>query len=91
VKFKWDSRKAESNVVKHGVSFDEAATVFNDPLALTFEDRAYSHAEHRYLTFGLSSAQTPLVVCHTDRGDNIRVLSARRMTPKERRDYEQYR
>jgi uncharacterized DUF497 family protein len=90
VNFEWDSRKAASNETKHGVSFDEATTVFNDPLALTFEDRPHSQGEERYLTFGLSSAQVPLVVSHTDRGGNIRILSARRMTPKERRDYEQY-
>jgi uncharacterized DUF497 family protein len=63
-----DSRKATSNETKHGVSFDEATTVFNDPLALTFEDRAQSQSEERYPTFGLSSAQVPLVVSHTDRG-----------------------
>ena len=88
MRFEWDSRKAASNLEKHGVSFDEATTVFSDPLALTFEDQVHAQGEYRYLTFGISSAQVPLVVCHTERGGNIRILSARRMTPKERRDYE---
>jgi uncharacterized protein len=90
VQFEWDSRKAAANAAKHGVSFDEATTVFNDPLALTFDDPAHSQGEYRYLTFGVSAAQIALVVCHTDRDDTIRIISARRMTPKERRDYEQY-
>jgi uncharacterized DUF497 family protein len=73
------------------VSRDEATTAFNDPLALTFEDQLHAHDEYRFLTCGVSLAQAPLVLCHRERGGNIRILPARRMTPKERREHEQYR
>ncbi len=75
---------------KHGVSFDEATTVFGDPLALTFADPAHSDEEDRLLTFGRTSNGKFLVVSHTDRDDKIRVISTREMTRKERSDYEQY-
>jgi uncharacterized DUF497 family protein len=75
---------------KHGVTFDEATTVFGDPLALTFDDVEHSEDEPRFLTFGISSGNRALVVAHTARGDNIRIISARAMTPSERRDYEQF-
>ena len=87
--FEWDARKSRFNQDKHGVSFDEAATVFGDPLALTFGDAEHSGEELRYLTFGLSQAGRVLVVAHTSRGDTIRIISVRPMTPRERRDYEQ--
>jgi uncharacterized DUF497 family protein len=64
--------------------------VFGDPLALTFDDVEHSEGEPRYLTFGVSSGSRALVVAHTARGDKIRIISARAMTPRERRDYEQY-
>jgi uncharacterized DUF497 family protein len=89
MKFEWDANKAISNQLKHGVSFEEAATVFGDPLARTFDDVDHSLEEARYLTFGLSLANRLLVVAHTSRGDTIRIISARRMTPRERRDHEQ--
>jgi hypothetical protein len=88
--FEWDAAKATGNEEKHGVTFDEAATVFGDPLALTFDDAEHSEGERRYLTFGISSNNRALVVAHTARGDNIRIISARVMTPRERRGYEQY-
>ena len=64
--------------------------VFGDPLALTFDDVEHSVGEARHLTFGITSNNRALVVAHTSRGDNIRIISARAMTPRERRDYEQY-
>ena len=85
----WDPDKAASNFEKHGISFDEAATIFSDPLALTFDDPGHSQGEYRYLSFGVSSTGRSLVVAHADRGDTIRILSARPMTASERRDYEQ--
>jgi uncharacterized DUF497 family protein len=88
--FEWDARKAMSNEEKHGITFDEAATVFGDPLALTFNDHDHSETEWRFLTFGLSSESRALVVAHTARDDMIRIISARPMTSRERRDYEQY-
>ena len=90
MRFEWDLNKAEINQAKHGIRFDEATTVFGDPLALTFDDPDHSEAEPRYLTFGISAKNRPLVVAHTDRGDIIRLISARRMTRRERRDHEQY-
>jgi uncharacterized DUF497 family protein len=90
MRFEWDAAKAKGNKEKHGVSFDEATTVFGDPLALTFDDVEHSEGEPRYLTFGLSSRTRALVVAHTARGDNIRIISVRAMTPRERRSYEQY-
>jgi len=89
MKFEWDENKAADNLQKHGVSFDEAATVFGDPLAITYQDPAHSDEEDRYLTFGHSSLSRLIVVSHTDRGDRIRLISAREMTRRERTDYEQ--
>ena len=82
--------KANSNYNKHSVSFDEATTIFGDPLALTFTDPVHSDEEDRFLTFGRTSNGKFLVVSHTDRGGRIRIISARAMTRKERSDYEQY-
>ena len=84
------STKSRFNEDKHGVSFDEAASVFGDPLALTFDDLEHSALERRYLTFGLSTADRLLLVVHTSRGATIRIISSRRMTPRERRHYEQW-
>jgi hypothetical protein len=86
----WDATKSRFNEDKHGVSFDEAASVFGDPLALTFDDLEHSALERRYLTFGLSTADRLLLVVHTSRGATIRIISSRRMTPRERRHYEQW-
>jgi uncharacterized protein len=90
VNFEWDEAKAVSNLMKHVVSFDEATTVFGDPLALTFSDPNHSDEEMRFLTFGRTSNGKYLVVSHTDRDDKIRLISAREMTRKERSDYEQF-
>jgi len=90
MRFEWSARKAEANLRKHGVSFDEAATVFADSLALTFDDPDHPANELRYLTFGVSDREHFLVVAHTPRGDTIRIISARGMTPRERGQYEQF-
>ncbi len=87
--FEWDDEKAERNRKKHGVSFPEAATVFGDPLALTFSDPDHSDGEHRYLTFGTTANGNAVVVVHTDRGDTIRIVSSRKMTRREKALYEE--
>ena len=87
--FEWNEEKSNTNLRKHGVSFDEATTIFGDPLAVTFSDPTHSEGEERYLTFGRSSTEKFIVVAHTDRDDRIRLISAREMTRKERSDYEQ--
>lgn len=85
--FSWDERKAASNLKKHGVSFDEAATVFADPLALAIEDDVDSD---RTLLLGMSNRQRLLLVVHTERDEStIRIISARRATSHERRRYEE--
>ena len=89
MEFEWDPEKATRNLAKHGVSFHEAATVFGDPLALTYFDPDHSEDEDRFLTVGQSSVGRLLVISHTDRGDRTRIISARQVTPKERRVYEQ--
>jgi hypothetical protein len=87
MEFEWDAKKAFENEQKHGVLFQEAATVFGDPLAITFNDPDHSEHEERYITFGVSSSKRPLVVSHVDRGERIRIISARTMTRKERKFY----
>jgi uncharacterized protein len=89
MKFEWDPRKADTNIRKHEVRFQEAATVFGDPLAITFEDPYHSEGEKRYLTFGLSQQMRLLVIAHTERGDRTRIISARLMTGRERKIYEE--
>ncbi len=86
--FQWNPGKAVSNAEKHGVSFEEAVTVFGDPLAVTILDPDHSLGEYRFLTTGLSSAQRLLVVSHTERAGEIRLISARLATRQERRNYE---
>ncbi len=86
MQFEWNLDKANSNLKKHGVSFNEASTVFNDPLSVTFPD--FSYGEERYVIIGLSSASRILVVCHTDRADRLRIISARESTRNEQRFYE---
>lgn len=76
--------KAAKNVKKHQVSFEEAATVFDDPLFITFVDEEHSVDEERYITIGLSNRGRLLLVAHTDREDRIRIISARKATKKER-------
>ena len=89
MEFEWDPDKAARNLAKHGVSFQEAATVFGDPLAMTYGDPDHSEEEDRFLTFGHSSAGRLLVVSHTDRDDRTRIISARTATRKERMQYEE--
>ena len=84
----WDPNKAASNLAKHGVTFEEAATVFLDPLALTIPDPEHSVDEDRFITLGLSAHDQLVVVVHTDRAGAIRLISAREATPRERRTYE---
>jgi hypothetical protein len=86
--FEWDLEKARANFLKQGVSFFEAVEVFHDELAVTVPDPDHSWSESRYLTFGATFAGRCLVVSYTERGDTIRVISARAMTPRERRAYE---
>lgn len=86
--FEWDPRKAAGNERKHGVSFEVAASVFGDPLALTFADPDHSDEEYRFLTFGRSRKSWLLVVSHADRDGSTRLISARKMTTAEKRIYE---
>ena len=89
MRFEWDREKALANVEKHGVTFDEAVTVFGDPLAATFDDPDHSRRERRFITVGYSGRGRLLVVCHTERGGAVRVISARRATPHERNRHEE--
>jgi len=89
MKFEWDLTKAKSNLSKHGVSFEEAATVFGDPLTLTIPDPGHSEEENRFVTIGVSSRLRTIVAVHTDRGDAVRIISARQATTRERKDYEE--
>ena len=89
MEFEWDVTKASQNIEKHGVSFEEGTDVFDDDLSLTVPDPDHSQDENRYLIFGRSKQQNYLVVSFTDRGDRIRVISARRMSRQEIRAYEQ--
>jgi uncharacterized DUF497 family protein len=87
--FEWDPRKAEANLRKHGVSFTEAGTVFGDDLAITVPDPDYSANEERFITIGWSNRGRLLMVSHTDRNDKTRIISARELTPRERKTYEE--
>lgn len=86
--FEWNPEKAETNLTKHGVSFEEAASVFFDPLSLTVADPLHSDEENRFIITGFSTRGRQIVVVHTDRDDKIRIISARLATPNERRNYE---
>ncbi|MDB4698614.1 BrnT family toxin [Candidatus Latescibacteria bacterium] len=87
--FDWDSNNAASNLSKHGVSFEEAQTVFDDPLYVDFYDPDHSQDEHRYIIVGQSRTDRLLVVSYTERGDAIRLISAREATRGERIAYEE--
>jgi len=89
MRFEWDPKKAETNSKKHGVTFQEAATVFGDPLAITFQDPDHSETEERQMTFGLSLQKRLIVVSHAKRKDRTRIISARLMDRKERVIYEE--
>ena len=88
MQFEWDTTKAAGNLIKHGVSFDEASSVFGDPLAVSIPDPDHSVDEDRFLTTGLSSEQRLLVVAHVYRGGGIRIIMARDASSKERKQYE---
>jgi uncharacterized DUF497 family protein len=88
-KFEWDYQKAESNLLKHGVSFDEAVSVFADALALTFADTDHVESEDRSRTYGISNKGRLLVVVHTERRNNVRIISARKATRYEEGIYDQ--
>ncbi len=87
MQFEWDPAKDQQNQSKHGVSFDEASTVFGDPLAITIDDPDHSSDENRMLTTGHSDRQRLIIVAHADRDARIRIISAREVTAAERRDY----
>ena len=87
--FQWDEDKARTNLEKHGVSFEEATTVLGDPLSLTIPDPAHSQVEDRWSVLGHSHLRKLLVVVHTERGDNSRIISPRRASKRERKSYEE--
>lgn len=89
MRFDWDKNKAASNLAKHKVSFEEAATVFGDPLSDTFADPDHSAEESRFLIIGHSVNGRLLFVSHTDDGETVRIISARELTRGERESYEQ--
>ena len=89
MEFEWDTKKAESNLSKHGVSFTEAQTVFDDPLYVDFYDPDHSDAEHRYIIIGESSKNRILLVAYTEREDTIRIISARKVTKQELKTYQE--
>ena len=89
MRFEWDSAKAAVNLAKHGVSFEEASTALRDPLSATGADPDHSGDEERLITFGVSTRGRLLIVAHTERGDTIRIISARLVTAGERKVYEE--
>jgi hypothetical protein len=88
VQFEWDPDKAAWNLARHGVSFEEASTIFGDPLAATILDADHSMDEERWLSTGRSDRDRLIIVWHTDRGGRVRIIGARMATPNERRIYE---
>jgi len=87
--FEWDPNKARGNIEAHGISFDEASTAFRDTLSLTIHDPLHSEEEDRFVLIGNSAKNRLLVVVHTERGENVRIISARKATNKERKQYEE--
>ncbi|HUL48706.1 MAG TPA: BrnT family toxin [Gemmatimonadales bacterium] len=88
MRFEWHRAKAQENLRKHRVSFDEAVTVFYDPLSATFDDEDHSADEVRFITVGYSARGRLLIVAHTERGATVRIISARRATARERKRHE---
>lgn len=88
MRFEWDPKKARQNLKKHRVSFEEAVTVFHDPLSATFDDPDHSIGEYRFITVGLSSRNRLIVVSHAERGEALRIISARPATVHERKRHE---
>lgn len=91
VEFEWDPAKASTNLTKHGVAFDEAATIFGDSLSVTMRDPDHSIDEDRYVVVGMSNRQRALLVAYSERGTRVRIISARQLTRSERRAYENSR
>jgi uncharacterized protein len=89
MEFEWDKQKAESNLSKHDISFLEAQTVFDDPLYVDFYDPDHSEDEHRYIIIGESSKSRVLLVSYTERGNKIRIISARPVTKQELKAYQE--
>ena len=90
MRFEWDPAKAKSNIRKHGISFDEAVTVFKDPLALIFDDVTHSEREHREIIIGMSALRRMILVCFVERlEDVVRIINARSATRQEIKDYEE--
>ena len=87
--FEWDEKKAKSNLLKHGVSFEEASTAFADDLSITIEDPLHSDDEDRFILIGLSKFSNILVVVHVERADVLRIISARKASKKEQKFYEE--
>lgn len=87
--YEWDAEKARGNLRKHGISFEDAATVFLDPMALTFPDPVQSRSEDREITIGHSSRQHVVFVSHCQRANRVRIISARKATRGERKQYEE--
>ena len=88
IQFEWDPNKALENLQKHRVAFKEAATVFGDTLSVTVPDPDHSKDEDRFITVGSSHQNRLLMIAHTEQGDSIRLISARELTPRERRKLE---
>lgn len=91
MKFEWDARKAIANLKAHGVSFEEAASSFADWRSITVPDPEHSIGEERFYLLGLSNRDNLLVVCHTERGENTRIISAWRANSRQRKQYEEGR
>ena len=89
MEFEWDEKKAAANLADHGISFDEAKTVFDDPLFVDFYDPDHSYDEHRYVIVGESRQNRLLIVSYTERGESVRLISAREVTLSERKAYEE--
>jgi uncharacterized DUF497 family protein len=89
MEFAWDTTKATSNLAKHGISFEEATTVFGDPLSNTFPDPDHSLEEQRFIIIGSSEQGKIIVVAHTDDGEVVRIINAREATYGERKSYEE--
>jgi len=87
--FEWDPNKAKENLETHGISFDEASTVFRDILSLVIHDPLHSEEEDRFVLIGSSHRNRLLVIVHTERSNNIRLISARKASKKERKQYEE--
>jgi uncharacterized protein len=87
--FEWDPEKAQKNIRKHEVDFEEASSIFDDPMFITVIDEEHSNDEERYITIGLSNKNRLLLVAHAERDDRIRIISARKVTKNEEKFYEE--